>query len=98
MRLAYRSTSVIAGQVTVGTTAVQLPAAVARFFLLRVAPGDAPNFDVRVALGPSTVTLATGFPLAATDMLPVTLEVMNLNHLWAIANVADATLAYFGEV
>ena len=87
----------VSGQVTVGTTAVQLPSVTARRFRLRSLPTNTP-IDATIAIGPSGVTSATGYLLATGDREGTPFEVTNLNILYAIASAAGQTLAYLGEV
>ncbi len=82
----------LSGQVTVGTTQVQLPSAVARRFRLAPHPNNSP--DGIIVIGPTGVTVSTGFPVGPAG---VVIEPDNLNRYFAIANQAGLTLCYLGE-
>ena len=97
-RLKNRAQSVTVGQVAISnSTATQLPSATARRFQLQMLLDDTGNFDARIAVGGSTVTLATGWLLSPTDKMPWVVELLNLNMLYAIASIAGQSLNYFGE-
>ena len=96
-RLKNRAQSLAVGQVAINTTATQLPAATARRFQVQMLLDATGNFDARIAVGGSTVTLATGWVLRPTDKFPWVIEVLNLNLLYAIASIEGQSLNYFGE-
>jgi hypothetical protein len=88
------ASSVVAGQVAVGTSEVSMATATARRFRVRALLTN----TATVYLGPTGVTTATGYPLEPGDVFPHPLELSNLNVLKAIAGAAGQALAYLGEV
>jgi hypothetical protein len=88
-------TSIAAGQVTVGTTAVQLPNVVVPYGKAVSIKALAANTG-KVYIGTSGVTTGMGYELSAGDEAP-SLMVSNLNVLYAIADSANQTICYIVE-
>ena len=92
----FKSVAIAQGRITVGMTAIQGPDVIA-------SPGEAIAMlmDVtntgKIFVGPdSTVTVATGFPLSAGDVLKLSVD--NLNDLWFIADTTNQNFRYIVEI
>lgn len=85
---------VVHGEATVGGTEAALPSATARRFRLKALGTNLGS----IYIGGVGVSAATGWELAAGDVLAFSPEVSNLNVIHAIAANAGDKLRYWGEV
>ena len=93
---ALRAGSLVTGQVTVGTAAVQLPDQSVRWVWLRAPMTNGMN-EV-LAFGPQGLAIngtAGGFLLMTGDTSPI-LYVSNLRAIWAVASATGQLLLYVG--
>lgn len=85
-------TTGVAAQVSVGLTAVQLPAnAILRSFMVKSNNG---NTGTIYAGYSSSVTTSNGFEIGAGEVIK--LELNNTNLIWLIANTAGQTISLLG--
>ncbi|MEM4531048.1 MAG: hypothetical protein QXY39_04200 [Thermofilaceae archaeon] len=93
-KLGNRAASPKHGQVTVGTSVVQLPNVSIPAGFTVVIRADLANTGV-IYIGESDVSASNGFPLAAGDA--VLLRIDNLNRVYAVASADNQKLAYIVE-
>jgi len=93
-RLGSRSTSPQHGQVTVGTSVVQLPdVAIPDGFAVVIKAMN--SNSGKVYIGGSGVSTSNGYELGAGEA--VGLKVSNLNYVYAIADTADQKVCWIVE-
>lgn len=91
----FNKSAITSGQVTVGTTAVQLPNVSVPQGKAVVLKASSANTAI-VYIGPSGVTTSTGFELGVGEYSPA-LMVTNLNVIYAISTAANQKLHYIIE-
>jgi hypothetical protein len=83
-------------QPTIGTTAVRLTATVTPVKGMPIVKADPANTGIVYVINSAAGTIATGFPLSAGDVLPVSID--DLSKLYFIASAASQKVAVVAGV